>query len=77
VSARLFDRLVTLPHAAPSAARARHVRARCHRTLARRRRARALPWRRAIQYWPHVVAGLSGLYFVDSVRQVLDVWGLL
>jgi hypothetical protein len=73
----LLERLAALPSATPRPVRARRVRARCHRALGRRRPRPVNRWRRATQYWPHVVAGLAGIYFAETVRQVLGVWGIL
>jgi hypothetical protein len=70
----LIERLARLASAAPSESQAWQVRARCHRALARRRRREAKPWRRATRYWPHLVAGLGGLYFAETVRRMLDGW---
>lgn len=77
MSDRLLDRLAALPSATPSPSRTRQLRARCHRALARGRPREPRPRRGALRYWPHVVAGLGGLYFAETIRQVLAVWGLL
>ena len=69
--------LASLPEAEPDAARAARVRARCHARLARGRPSAAAPRTRGRRIRDGLLAGLGGVYFVETVRQTLFFFGIV
>lgn len=77
----LFRRLAGLPVAQPDQARADRVRASCHARLSRTRRVGRAPLQRRprgmARMWGPLVAGLSGVYLTEVVRQAFRFYGIL
>ena len=72
----IFRMLTERPPAEPDRLRADRVRARCHDALGRARRRQAAR-RSPGRFWEPLVAGLGGVYFVESIRQALFWYGVL
>jgi len=72
----LSELLADLPPVAPDGARSDRRRSRCHAVLARHR-SRHVERRVVCRLWEPLVAGLGGLYFVEVIREALQLSGLL
>lgn len=69
--------LANLPEAEPDPRRAARVRARCHAVLARGRQSRASRSHRAPRLTRTLLAGLGGLYLMETFRQALLLMGIV
>ena len=67
---RLLD---GLPPATLDPVRADRIRARCHAALSRQR-SRVIHRRRTIRHWPHIVAGLGGVYLTAVLHQTIALY---
>lgn len=80
MSESLIRRLGELPAAEPDAARAEHIRKRCHAHLARHRRRSpdsSVPaGARMAPVWQSSIAVLGFVYLVQVIRFALGVYGL-
>ena len=70
----LLRMLANLPQAEADRDRAARVRARCHTALARGKRRAARRSRRP-RIWETLLAGLAGVYLIETVRQALLLLG--
>ena len=71
----LFRMLAALPSVDPNPPRADRLRARCRAVLGRRRpprRRRGGPGR----FWGPLAASLGGIYLIEVMRLVLDVYAI-
>jgi hypothetical protein len=73
----LLRMLASLPQAEPDRGRAARVRTRCHIALARGRRPRAPRRSAGRRLRGTLLAGLGGLYLMETVRQALLLSGLV
>ena len=69
--------LANLPEAEPDRPRAARVRTRCHAVLARGRRPRASRSGRAPRVTRTLLAGLGGVYLIETFRQALLLMGIV
>jgi hypothetical protein len=69
----LVRMLAALPSADPNAARADRLRARCRATLARQRLPRTRR-RGPNRFWGPLAASVGGIYLIEVMRSVLDVY---
>ena len=69
--------LASLPEAEPDRRRAARVRARCHAVLARGRQPRASRTGRAPRLTRTLLAGLGGVYLIETFRQALLLMGIV
>jgi len=75
---RLLQMLGDLPSAEPDPLRGARVRARCRSRLERRQQStRETSRPGAARLWQPLVAGLSGIYLVEVIREALRVYGIL
>jgi hypothetical protein len=72
----LLRLLAHLPQAEPDRARAARVRMRCHAALVRGQQSRA-PRLRGRRFRATLLAGLGGVYLIETVRQALLVLGMV
>jgi hypothetical protein len=74
----LLRMLADLPSADPDPLRGARVRARCRSQLERRQRSSREPSHSgAARLWQPIIAGLSGIYLVEVIREALRVYGIL
>lgn len=73
----LYRLLAGLPQATPDEHRAARVRLACHAALARRRPQPAPRRRAPSRIWEAVLAGLCGVYLMEIVRLVLNLYGIV
>lgn len=73
----LFRLLANLPEAEPDRRRAARVRTRCHAVLARGRQPRASRSGRASRLTRTLLAGLGGVYLMETLRQALLLMGIV
>ena len=71
----LFRLLAALPSVDPNATRADHVRTRCRAVLARRRPSRRRR-RGATRFWGPLAASVGGIYLIEVMRRVLDLYAI-
>ena len=71
----LIRLLGTLPSVDPNPTRSNRVRARCHTVLARHRSPRT-PRRGTGRFWGPLAASLGGIYLIEVMRAVLDLYAI-
>ena len=71
----LFRMLAALPSVDPNPTRSDRVRTRCHAALARRRPSRRRR-RGASRFWGPLAASVGGIYLIEVMRRVLDLYAI-